>query len=1681
MIFFILFISALAALEFSRGIKPFASGGPRPFGVSVPTLSHPNPPVTVIQGVHKPIAITAPQPHVSNPESRSQTSINPTISVSDDSVRINNEDKSFSKLQYTSSNYATTTEKLLLQEGFQQDIVRYVTQAQESDKNVIDNSKLKLIDNTCFQCKKVFKTKAALKLHTTVHKTSDERQYECPLCHRRFLHRHHLVVHQRKHSGEKPFKCNACGKTFMAIFLLHKHLRKHIRESGPNCQIASEQLTRLHIKKDTMDLTGFDNVSLAIQQEMPTKNFPENGSLIVLDDGDDIPTTNSGKFSQFNEMSFHNKNKYRLDNLKNSAIEVIDLSSDDFNSSHGSGDGNNFSLKTPFTLHTTNLEKQKFTSQDTYQNGPNGSGSLSINSEAKVTATGSECLDRTGTICNDNQGLMNIKSRDSIPNMTETKKNVDKTGNLNPIPIYSADDEVELDFQTGELKILSKPTVTNCEPQNVDGHDTLNYLSNNTFNNVQAETLESSRCQGQENKYNNTDQIVDELNGFVNLTHVKGEINSQTHLEELSGKDNLKVNNCTEGRQNKSHSEHDLGSFENTTVLDLDPDNTFKEVNINEQDVSRDICENYSINEAPNTSANAENIYSSFCQPEDPGKEMTDLSSASVSRRDGADCKKRKGKKCKTRVKRVKCDICSRTFHSNHHLILHMAVHKKNQMLYSLKKAKAQQIKSMGYQQQKTNVVCNICKKVFKFQKSLNSHMRVHSEKLAKQKLLSKAFRDFMLEATPSSRTADRTLSSGSVSESPSILKHNDSKEKCVTSDENDKITNSNTESQRESTQYLAQYSKDDRLEDPPIKVIIGKDNIKRFLCHACDNTYTTKQKLRMHALVHKDNCFLCDICGKSFFRLLTLEKHIATHRLPRPHVCGMCKKSFIHRSSLMRHRVIHEKPNPPTAKQQVEDISFELKMLDTYTMLRQERLKQLQSTNLAEVCVNRSNSSKSVETENEMEVKNDILDLSVRIKTDDVSLPPVLSPANTPNSIQNSLHLSPPVITDETCQSKKTEEVEPATVYVKHEPVDNITKEENQAGFGPLNTTLELRRKRNSDEQLVPCDVNNDAFRKKIRKTRVYQTSCRVCKEPFPNVMSLKSHMLVHNMVETHLYECSICHHRFTQSCSLLRHLKTSCQENRLKCLPCGKTFHQKNSYDQHMKLHTGLPSNLDGSFYDKRRDEVEGIQVKEERESDVENNNTKNFIPAQNPIKVEFISTEAVKDELVPMKCEFQKYESVKNDHYVKPGPSGLTDTNYDSDASDNKTYLYSEGEGRMKDLTDFSDFEEISGRTGVKKVEPRPLSVDSGSSSTVMTLNLLSAVCSDIRNAEKEEETRRKEMEERQKELETIEILANLKRGRMQNTATRSAGQEEAQNTVSQSYMHFPVNTNSVMPSSGHNNVTMTEQSNKSAHESEKYGLAPKYTNIISPNQSKTESRNILNVPQIPTVVFEIAAEAERLRQERLAKLSQVDLRKVSGHPDKDNVKSVNVTPQAQFLQGLSQMTLNDRLSLLMKAQIPPSPFTFSSSGQPHPPLHCNTSMKSSTTHSLSRPQSVPTVSQGSPLTKNISKLPPEMMPQDLSMKKHSMFQSSVTSVSRPSTTSLNSSSPAPSHVTGTGTKAPPLVPVFHCELCGQLIYNQMEYQQHLKDHLHAIQLKGHNLIAQSRNSGQRSWFLDRAQSK
>ncbi|KAJ3589325.1 hypothetical protein NHX12_010170 [Muraenolepis orangiensis] len=92
----------------------------------------------------------------------------------------------------------------------------------------------------CEMCGKAFRDVYHLNRHKLSH--SDEKPFECPICHQRFKRKDRMTYHARSHDGgvHKPYVCSVCGKGFSRPDHLSCHVKHvHSSERPFKCQVTA--------------------------------------------------------------------------------------------------------------------------------------------------------------------------------------------------------------------------------------------------------------------------------------------------------------------------------------------------------------------------------------------------------------------------------------------------------------------------------------------------------------------------------------------------------------------------------------------------------------------------------------------------------------------------------------------------------------------------------------------------------------------------------------------------------------------------------------------------------------------------------------------------------------------------------------------------------------------------------------------------------------------------------------------------------------------------------------------------------------------------------------------------------------------------------------------------------------------------------------------------------------------------------------------------------------------------------------------------------------------------------------------------------------------------------------------------------------------------------------------------
>lgn len=100
-----------------------------------------------------------------------------------------------------------------------------VTSSSDRDPAGKESSNKKFIC-THLGCGKKFGREGTRRIHErSIH--SNERNYKCQTCEKRFFHKSDFIKHTYIHSGTKPYLCLKCEKSFSQSSNLFTHIKKH--------------------------------------------------------------------------------------------------------------------------------------------------------------------------------------------------------------------------------------------------------------------------------------------------------------------------------------------------------------------------------------------------------------------------------------------------------------------------------------------------------------------------------------------------------------------------------------------------------------------------------------------------------------------------------------------------------------------------------------------------------------------------------------------------------------------------------------------------------------------------------------------------------------------------------------------------------------------------------------------------------------------------------------------------------------------------------------------------------------------------------------------------------------------------------------------------------------------------------------------------------------------------------------------------------------------------------------------------------------------------------------------------------------------------------------------------------------------------------------------------------------
>ncbi|XP_060778476.1 ras-responsive element-binding protein 1 isoform X3 [Neoarius graeffei] len=187
-------------------------------------------------------------------------------------------------------------------------------------------------------------------------------------------------------------------------------------------------------------------------------------------------------------------------------------------------------------------------------------------------------------------------------------------------------------------------------------------------------------------------------------------------------------------------------------------------------------------------------------------------------------------------------------------------------------------VDSDSHEQEESKLICKSCNKSFRYAATLARHEKVH-----------------VLESAADITNVDSKVDD--AAESCELKKHD-------VEDEVEKVERNGMAESEGAGSVMDSGSEEDREErsdedggvtEP--KICEGRTGLSR--------SKTDKRKK------------ICGVCGKRFWSLQDLTRHMRSHTGERPYKCQTCERTFTLKHSLVRHQRIHQKPRGATGEEE--------------------------------------------------------------------------------------------------------------------------------------------------------------------------------------------------------------------------------------------------------------------------------------------------------------------------------------------------------------------------------------------------------------------------------------------------------------------------------------------------------------------------------------------------------------------------------------------------------------------------------------------------------------------------------------------------------------------------------------------------------------------------------------------
>ena len=338
--------------------------------------------------------------------------------------------------------------------------------------------------------------------------------------------------------------------------------------------------------------------------------------------------------------------------------------------------------------------------------------------------------------------------------------------------------------------------------------------------------------------------------------------------------------------------------------------------------------------------------------------------------------------------------------------------------------------------------------------------------------------------------------------------------------------------------------------------------DVKVHKCAVCGVVFDVRSHLLAHAHSHTDlpqRRHRCDTCGRAFYELRNLAKHMQVHTEARPHKCTLCRKTFLKKAHLVRHTNNHLRSLPNTCPTCGKVFSSEY-----YLTKHQVETRMCMSPDMFAICDGHSLvevvsvvARKAARGEQSYECSS----LGVLRIRDDESVAAAATTNGRKEWRDGDASQSAVGKSDEDAEREDSVSDDGSGAADEKTDVAETVERIKQEI-----TTDDIDERKMCEKSADAKSVARDVVDAAALQDRAH--ACSECGKAFSQLSRLTAHMQVHNCVKP--FRCATCDKTYASKYSLRMHAFSHAGVRPHTCDTCGKSFAGIGNLNKHKRRQT-------------------------------------------------------------------------------------------------------------------------------------------------------------------------------------------------------------------------------------------------------------------------------------------------------------------------------------------------------------------------------------------------------------------------------------------------------------------------------------------------------------------------------